>query len=279
MAPLADRPGGGAGRSGPGQVRGLPSRHPQRQGRGRRPCRAVELGRRLVLGPGRPRLPRGGPEGLRFFPLLPVTAECHPPRHVPARRRRHRHHRQRLRPGRQPSSSTCWPDRSSATPAWPGRPSGCSTWCRRPLSWSWGTPDPRPDPAGRVVLLSSCVGSAGCGPPGWGILAGTARPLGCFLLVPALCEGLRGIRATGWGERWSRLVAVRGPGGRAADLSQLDQRRVRQFHQAADPPDRPHPARRPHRSGGHAVPRRRQPARGPPRGHRPPPALGGGQRR
>ena len=44
-----------------------------------------------------------------------------------------------------------------------------------------------------------------------GYLAGTARPLGCFLLVPALCEGLRGIRSTGWGERWARLVAVVAP--------------------------------------------------------------------
>jgi hypothetical protein len=44
-----------------------------------------------------------------------------------------------------------------------------------------------------------------------GFLAGTARPLGFILVVPALCEALRGIRTTGWGQRWSRLVAVLAP--------------------------------------------------------------------
>ena len=44
-----------------------------------------------------------------------------------------------------------------------------------------------------------------------GYVAGTSRPLGCLLLVPALCEGLRGLSATSWGERWSRLVAVLAP--------------------------------------------------------------------
>jgi len=44
-----------------------------------------------------------------------------------------------------------------------------------------------------------------------GFLAGTARPLGCFLVVPAACEALRGIRDTGWGQRWSRLAAVLAP--------------------------------------------------------------------
>ena len=44
-----------------------------------------------------------------------------------------------------------------------------------------------------------------------GYLAGTSRPLGCFLLIPSLCEGLRGLAATRWGERWSRLVAVLAP--------------------------------------------------------------------
>jgi hypothetical protein len=44
-----------------------------------------------------------------------------------------------------------------------------------------------------------------------GYLAGTARPIGCLLLVPALCEALRGVRAAGWGDRGSRLVAVLAP--------------------------------------------------------------------
>ena len=44
-----------------------------------------------------------------------------------------------------------------------------------------------------------------------GYLAGTARPLGCLLLVPALCEGLRGIDVATWKQRGSRLVAVLAP--------------------------------------------------------------------
>ncbi len=44
-----------------------------------------------------------------------------------------------------------------------------------------------------------------------GYLAGTTRPLGCLLLVPALCEALRGVRTTGWSQRCSRLVAVLAP--------------------------------------------------------------------
>jgi len=44
-----------------------------------------------------------------------------------------------------------------------------------------------------------------------GFLAGTARPIGCLLLIPALCEALVGMRATAWGQRVSRAVAVLAP--------------------------------------------------------------------
>jgi hypothetical protein len=44
-----------------------------------------------------------------------------------------------------------------------------------------------------------------------GFLAGTARPIGCLLLIPALCEALVGLRATAWRQRASRAVAVLAP--------------------------------------------------------------------
>ncbi len=44
-----------------------------------------------------------------------------------------------------------------------------------------------------------------------GFLAGTARPIGCLLLIPALCEAMVGMRASAWGERVSRAVAVLAP--------------------------------------------------------------------
>ena len=44
-----------------------------------------------------------------------------------------------------------------------------------------------------------------------GFLAGTDRPIGCLLLIPALCEALRGLRSTDWGQRSARLVAVLAP--------------------------------------------------------------------
>jgi hypothetical protein len=46
---------------------------------------------------------------------------------------------------------------------------------------------------------------------GLGFLAGTARPIGCLLLIPALCEALVGMRASAWGQRVSRAVAVLAP--------------------------------------------------------------------
>lgn len=46
---------------------------------------------------------------------------------------------------------------------------------------------------------------------GLGLLAGTARPIGCLLLVPALCEGARGIRSVGWSQRAQRAVATVAP--------------------------------------------------------------------
>jgi Mannosyltransferase (PIG-V) len=44
-----------------------------------------------------------------------------------------------------------------------------------------------------------------------GFLAGTARPIGCLLLIPALCEALVGLRATAWRQRGSRAAAVLAP--------------------------------------------------------------------
>jgi hypothetical protein len=44
-----------------------------------------------------------------------------------------------------------------------------------------------------------------------GFLAGTARPIGCLLLIPALCEALVGWRATAWRQRARRAVAVLAP--------------------------------------------------------------------
>ncbi|MGD0311514.1 MAG: mannosyltransferase family protein [Acidimicrobiales bacterium] len=46
---------------------------------------------------------------------------------------------------------------------------------------------------------------------GLGFLAGTARPIGCLLLIPALCEAVRGLRGTAWGQRAARTAAVLGP--------------------------------------------------------------------
>jgi hypothetical protein len=46
---------------------------------------------------------------------------------------------------------------------------------------------------------------------GLGFLAGTARPIGCLLLIPALCEAVVGLRGTNWGQRIARIVAVLGP--------------------------------------------------------------------
>ncbi len=100
LAALVDRTGGGTGVAGPGQVRGLPPRHPQRQGHRRRPRRAVELGRRLVLEPGRPRLPRGRARRAEVLPPAAGGGERHPPRHLPPGRHRHRVGGQRQRPGR-----------------------------------------------------------------------------------------------------------------------------------------------------------------------------------
>ncbi len=44
-----------------------------------------------------------------------------------------------------------------------------------------------------------------------GALAGLARPLGLMLCLPALVEGLRGLSATSWAERFRRLLALAGP--------------------------------------------------------------------
>ncbi|MGO8870692.1 MAG: mannosyltransferase family protein [Acidimicrobiales bacterium] len=44
-----------------------------------------------------------------------------------------------------------------------------------------------------------------------GLLAGTARPIGCLLLLPALCEAVRDVAEVGWRERTARLAAVVGP--------------------------------------------------------------------
>ena len=44
-----------------------------------------------------------------------------------------------------------------------------------------------------------------------GFLAGTARPIGCLLLIPALCEAVRGLGTTDWRQRGARLVAVIAP--------------------------------------------------------------------
>lgn len=46
---------------------------------------------------------------------------------------------------------------------------------------------------------------------GLGLLAGTARPIGCLLLVPAACEAIRSVGTISWRERFARLAAVVAP--------------------------------------------------------------------
>ena len=222
------------------------------------------VGHQVVRQPRRPRLPRRGHRGVAALPPAPRGRQCPAPRHVPSGGRLHRPHLQRLRTARHRRPVPVGPGRSSGMRGRPGRRHGCSTWCRRRSSWSWGT---------RIRCSSSwrwsvspCLASptVAVGGRRLGMSAGTSRPLGCFLLVPALCEGLRGVRADRTGGSAVAPDSSPSLAPVAGLLAYLSWTSVEfgTLHQAADPPDRLGPPRRTHRSRGHALPRCHQSPQG-----------------
>ena len=150
-----------------------------------------------------------GPDGLRFFPLLPVVASAiHHLTFVPV------------------DAATALVANASALAATVvlyllARSEFGDAGVARSAAWllnlvpaAFVTVMGYSDPLA-ILLAVSCFyllrHQRWLGAAALGFLAGTARPLGCLLVVPALCEGLRGVRAIGWVQRWSRLVAVLAP--------------------------------------------------------------------
>ena len=93
----------------------------------------------------------------------------------------------------------------------------------------------------------------------FGYLAGTARPIGCLLVVPAVIEVVRSWPADRWG-RWPGKVAaiVSSVAGTVTYLA-LGQSHLRRIPRAAQGPAAAGPPRRPHRPGLDRLPLARRP--------------------
>ena len=195
VATLVGRQGHRPGRTGHGQVRSDPLRHPRPAGPGHGPRRPGGVGRRLVRQPGRPRVSRRGRTGTAVLPAPSGSGQCPAPRDPPPCRCLHGPHLQRLRlrrhrcalppgaigvrrsrPGPHgglaasiscpPHSSWSWATRIRCSSCWPW---SASTACVRSTGWrlgSWASWPGRPGPSGASCSSPPSARRRGtCAPP------------------------------------------------------------------------------------------------------------------